>query len=381
MMIALLCSFCSCSGKSLSSVTDNFYLMRIDGIPCKLDVHTGIVTTLCQDPLCTHDANSECPFLGYSSGTVYEGTLYYITADDIPTDDPDKPEILYSYDFDTSAVKKITELPSVGKSGSGSMHFRGGYYCRNFSSGDGNFEVHYRVHLTDGKIEHFDSTVPEDLPFAYYNKKPLYISYGEDSINAEIRLGDDVIYKGELAIAFTDQIVSDSLIYGVYYRDGNGKLDVDRQTLYRLNLKTGESTVIFEEFNDVYPALFGNSVYYYRYAENPPKVGYDLNLKKDIYNKTAGKLYCLNLKTGIETEVLSLPEYRFTYVIKTVGDRIVLGYENTDYDSCTEENTPHGVWYDYEKTCGWIIFNPETGEWTDAKAELNGTGRIVTELY
>lgn len=383
LLLVLMCSLCACSrGSKDSTFLDNFYICRINTIPCKVDVHTGIVTALCQDPLCTHDENSECPFLGYSAGSVYEGTLYYITEDNIPTDDLYKPGVLYSYDFETSAVKKIAELPSfAGLSGSGSMNFRGGYYSRDFSSADGSYESHYRINLTNGEIEYFDNSVPDDVPFAYYNRKPIYISMKEDGLHAEIRLGDDVIYKGELAIAFTDQIVNDSLLYAVYYRDENGKPDFDRQTLYSLNLKTGESSIVSEEFSDVYFALYGNCIYYSRYVDNPPIIGYDLNQKKDVYNKTAGKLFCLNLKTGVETEVLSLPEYRLTYMIETVGDRILLAYENTDYESYTEDNSGRGVWYDYEKTSGWIIYNPETGEWMDVKAELDGVGGHILELY
>ncbi len=79
--------------------------------------------------------------------------------------------------------------------------------------------------------------------------------------------------------------------------------------------------------------------------------------------------------------MLSIPEYRFTSAIKTTGDRIVIGYRNTDYDSFTEENTSHGIWYNYKITCGFIIFDPVSGEWTDAEAVLDGESGTISTLY
>ena len=52
------------------------YIYIVCGTPYRLNTETGNVTTVCGDPLCTHDSD-ECPFFR-NSGT---GTAYYISAD------------------------------------------------------------------------------------------------------------------------------------------------------------------------------------------------------------------------------------------------------------------------------------------------------------
>ena len=45
----------------------------------KLNVHSGSISPLCQDPLCRHTADSGCNFFGAVTGTIYQydGKLYF----------------------------------------------------------------------------------------------------------------------------------------------------------------------------------------------------------------------------------------------------------------------------------------------------------------
>ena len=120
--------------------------------------------------------------------------------------------------------------------------------------------------------------------------------------------------------------------------------------------------MIIENFPSSYIAAAGDYIYYSRYVDDPPKLGYDLNQKEDKFNLSGGILYRTNVYTGEESIAFAMPEYVLNGIeIDRVGQYIVIGYHNTDYENYIEEATDRGIWYQYKKEDGRIVFATETG--------------------
>lgn len=376
LLLLLILLLSSCGARNETAFFDTFYPVKCDNVLCKLNVLDGTLTPLCNDPLCDHTYDSGCPLCGYDMGCVWNGTLYFTARSSAAVSKPDE---LRAYDFDTSAVKLVCRLPEIPASGGGTLGFRGGYFCQDYTASDEDFSIHYSVCLEDGKIEEYEGNTRDFMqtqtPRAFYKKKPLLVKMKEDALHGTISLGDQVLYDGELAITFADQITDGKLLYGIYHRDENGRVNVDEMSLYMLDLDSGESRLFSEDFNDVYFALIDGWIYYVRYIDDPPVIGYDKNNQRDAVNGTGGIIWRMNLETGAEEEFLSLPEYHlWGYEISAFGDRFLIRYSNTDYSVWEEiPDSYHGdVWYEYPKTNGWIIVNPADRTWFDAPAVLDG---------
>ena len=89
----------------------------------KLNVHTGSISPLCQDPLCRHTADSGCHFFGAVTGTIYQydGKLYfqrrYQSAAGVMS-------YVIGYDPEDQSEKSLYEI-----TGGGRMGFSLGHFC------------------------------------------------------------------------------------------------------------------------------------------------------------------------------------------------------------------------------------------------------------
>ena len=91
-------------------------------------------------------------------------------------------------------------------------------------------------------------------------------------------------------------------------------------------------------------------------------IGYDRNDEKDRYNASGGILWKTNLDTGECEIAFEMPEYVLDGVeIERVGQYIVIGYHNTDYENYTEDATDRGIWYQYDKEDGRIVYDTVSG--------------------
>ncbi|MBO4229530.1 MAG: hypothetical protein J5938_04175, partial [Clostridia bacterium] len=127
---------------------------------------------------------------------------------------------------------------------------------------------------------------------------------------------------------------------------------------------------IIDDFPSAYIAVVGDSIYYSRYVEDPPSLGYDKNIDEEQFNRSGGILFRTNIETGEESIAFELPAYRLIDTgIHRVGQYVVIEFQNTDYSNYEEETDMYGVWYAYPEENGWVVYDTASGE---AKAYREG---------
>ncbi|MBQ4353889.1 MAG: hypothetical protein IJC71_03235 [Clostridia bacterium] len=142
----------------------------------------------------------------------------------------------------------------------------------------------------------------------------------------------------------------------------------EAELTWKIDLASGKITEKeekdFEILQMVSSVAVGDYEYFTRQIDNPPVLGYDLNDKEDRMNTTGGILWRRNLKTGEEEKVYEDPQMNLDWwKIDKVGDAVVVGYTNVDYENYTaDESIRWGTIYNYKTDYGWIVYRTDTGE-------------------
>ena len=381
-LIVLLLFFTGCGVKESAhdDFLDTFLLtdMKVDGIdtPALFNPAKGTTTPLCSDPLCSHTQKDGCPFAGYLTLQelhYYGGAIWFQSAEGGKLTDPD----LMRYDLDTGRVTKLTSIAELREQVPDSIPiengqaygFLGGYFFYKILKGDQTFAFQLRVGLDDGKIEILDRDYME--PFGRYQKKPLCytpelyytgVSYGIVLTDENGKNNETILADRRISICFTDLIDAGRLIYADAPRRENGSYDFDRMELRLYDLETGEDRTLVEDFPSAYIAVVGDYLYYTRYMEDPPSIGFDKNQNAEQFNRSGGILFRMNIESGEESAAFEMPAYRLIDTgIHRVGQYVVIEYRNTDYSRYEEEATHYGVWYAYPEENGWVVYDTEAG--------------------
>jgi len=377
-MIFLLCA-CSQPEKNHDEFFDTFLLtdMRVDGVsvPALFNPAKGTTTPLCTDPLCAHTEKAGCPFAGYYitwEPHYYNGSIWFLSMTTFGKLDE---FAVMRYDMDTAKVSRLTtreelhrEIPeTVSQENGQSFGFIDGYFRYSILAADLKPAFQLRVNLDSGKIEILTNEYHQ--PFAAYKKQYLAytqefdytgVSYGILLTDEEGTVKDTILPNKHISIAFDDLLDDDKLLYVTAMQTEDGKYDWDQMTVCMYDMETGADSVVARNFSSSSIVAAGDYIYYSRYADDPPKMGYDLNHKEDKYNLSGGILYRTNVYTGEESVAFEMPEYVLRGVeIDHVGQYIVISYENTDYENYTKETTDRGIWYQYAKENGKIVYNTE----------------------
>jgi len=369
----LLCaSVCTSCGGKKEDVKEPYHytVMEMNGakVPVRFNVLTGNVTALCSDPVCSHTGDSGCVFADMSTHyTVENGHVYFIEQDAMGQN-----KNLMDYDMENNTARAVFAMDSTAKS---------------YSIGLREEYMHYTNRETgESVLVFYDSgeseSVPAglNLPFGEYDGKYLFYDSGADQIIRGMYLAEengekrqDLVTDTVIQIAFPDEIDNDTMLYCTPHQLDDGRWDWDNQNMYSLNLKTGESTLLSDNFSDVYIARVGDWFYYTRYAENPPELGYNKNSGKTVYNRMGGNVWRMNVTTGEEELYLTLPQFVFVgTAIYSVYDRVVLQYINTDYTNETVVESAFETGYIYPETYGYVVIDPAAGTWVNYDME----GRI-----
>ena len=337
----------------------------------KLNVHSGSISPLCQDPLCRHTADSGCLFYGvanYGMG-IYQsgGKLYFMRTDQ---GGAGKKNSVVEYDPENQSEKILYSFV-----GGGGMGFGCDYFWRNFTDENGTMN-RLRINLATGKQEALEEGYQR--PSGRYGKQyfyPIYDlggQYGE-YLTHGFALGD---FDGNISkkyatdkviqLVYTDSVENDIVLFCCPKQKDNGKYDLENQTLWACDLKTGEEWLVNDNIGDVYFLRDGDSIYFTNWIDNPPSVGFDLNDNKERYNHTGGKIWYQDIRTGEETLYLETSHCLSGTDIALVDGKMLFAYIDTDYDDYTEVEDEKGeIWYDYKKTRGWVIIDPTDGSLID----------------
>ncbi len=379
--VLLLCTACSKTEISHDEFLDTFLItdMKIDSIavPALFNPAKGTMTPLCTDPLCAHTKKAGCPFAGYNTiwePHYYNGSIWFLS---MVTFGKLDDFAVMRYDMDTAKVTELItmeelrrEIPeTVSQDSSQSFGFHNGYFRYSLRAADQTPAFQLRVNLDSGEVEVLTNDYRQ--PFAKYKKQ--YLAYTQENdytgVSYGILLTDEngtvketILPDKRISIAFDDLLDNGKLLYVTAVQTDDGTYDWDRMTVRMYDMETGEDSVIVNNFPSSYIAAAGDYIYYSRYVDDPPKMGYDLNHNEDKYNLSGGILYRTNVYTGEESIAFEMPEYVLNGVeIDSVGQYIVIGYHNTDYENYVEEATDRGIWYQYEKENGRIVYDTENG--------------------
>lgn len=379
--VLLVCTACSKTEKSHDAFFDTFLLtdMKVDGIsvPALFNPAKGTTTPLCTDPLCAHTEKAGCPFAGYYitwEPHYYNGSIWFLSMTVFGKLDE---FAVMRYDMDSAKVSRLTsmeelrkEIPDTVNIDNGqSFGFINGYFRYSVRAADQKPAFQLRVNLDSGEVEVLTNDYRQ--LFAVYKKQYLAytqeldytgVSYGIHLTDADGNVKETILHDKRISIAFDDLLDNGKLLYVTAMQSDDGTYDWDRMTVWMYDMETGEDSVIVNNFPSSYIAAAGDYIYYSRYVDDPPKMGYDLNHNEDKYNLSGGILYRTNVYTGEESIAFEMPEYVLNGVeIDSVGQYIVIGYHNTDYENYVEEATDRGIWYQYEKENGRIVYDTENG--------------------
>ena len=380
-LFLLVITGCSEETKTYDTFLDSFLItdMRVDGIsiPAVFNPAKGTMTPLCTDPLCVHTKKAGRPFAGYNTiwePHYYNGSIWFLS---MVTFGKLDDFAVMRYDMDTSKVTELIRMEelreyipdTVSADNSQSFGFRNGDFRYSLHGADHTPVFRLRVNLDSGEVEILTNEYRQ--PFTKYKMQYLAytpeldytgVSYGILITDADGNVKETILPDKRIDITFDDLLDDGKLLYVTAAQKDDGSYDWDRMTVWMYDMETGEDCVIVENFPSSFLAVEGDYLYYSRYVDDPPKLGYDLNQKEDKFNLSGGILYRTNVYTGEESIAFAMPEYVLNGIeIDRVGQYIVIGYHNTDYENYIEEATDRGIWYQYEKEDGRIVFDTETG--------------------
>lgn len=378
---AVLFTGCSKNEISHDAFFDTFLLtdMRVDGVsvPALFNPAKGTTTPLCTDPLCAHTKKAGCPFAGYNTiwePHYYNGSIWFLS---MVTFGKLDDFAVMRYDMDTAKVTELIRMEelreyipeTVSADNSQSFGFHNGYFRYSLRAADHTPAFQLRVNLDSGEVEILANDY--NYPFAKYKKQylaytpELYytgVSYGILLTDEDGNVKETILPDKRIDITFDDLLDDGKLLYVTAVQTEDGTYDWDCMTVWMYDMETGEDSVIVENFPSSYLAFEGDYLYYSRYVDDPPKLGYDLNHNEDKFNLSGGILFRTNIHTGEESIAFEMPEYVLNGIeIDRVGQYIIIGYHNTDYETYEEDATDRGIWYDYAKEDGRLVYDTVSG--------------------
>lgn len=379
--LLMFCTACNKTETDHDAFFDTFLLcdMKVDGIstPALFNPAKGTTTPICSDPLCAHTEKAGCPFAGYNAvwePHYYNGSIWFLSMTVYGKLDE---FAVMRYDMDTAKVTELITMEelreyipeTISAENGQSFGFQDGYFRYTVRAADHTPAFQLRVVLDSGEVEILTNDYRQ--PFAKYQKQYLAytseldytgVSYGILVTDEDGTVKETILPDKRISITFDDLLDDGKLIYVTAMQKEDGTYDWDRMTVWMYDMETGENSVIIDNFPSSYIAAAGDYIYYSRYVDDPPKMGYDLNQKEDKFNLSGGILYRTNVYTGEESVAFEMPDYVLIGTdIDHVGQYIIIGYQNTDYENYVEEATNRGIWYQYEKEDGRIVYDTETG--------------------
>lgn len=374
-MLILLCGCSDGEGMTMSDIC--VFHQRSDGVPVKTLPKSGVTSTVCVDPLCTH--GEECPLYGCvfpDGSTAITVGNYYCFARESRGETS-----LLAYDMTSGEVRELTR-------GEDSLLLMYGYerylyYSaarRGESGGEvvNSYEI-FRADIGSGKIISIQSNggyssenrvSTEDFPsiyaidsgriFWYTPAERGYIFYTTD-LPGKDRRGLDIDNPRIMNGAYHDGWAYYTIFNNTgSFSDCDSDLErlrfMNEKTLRRCNVATGEDELVLDNLAEY---IVTDGGVYFTVCESEPR---EIKLGKDTYyDLFAGKIY--RMKTdGSEPELFcSLGQIDLSVhgrlFLGCAGSRLALAFrdeiKNDYYDSGFEYNISPDI----------IIVDGISGEW------------------
>ena len=314
----------------------------LHGVPARLNVTTGEVTYLCDDPLCSHDADSDCLFADMGLQFLVDGQthmMYYVTDRDLIKYDlaKKKAQVLYT-------VSSGTDTES---NGGASTSLSLGYYWYR----DAYAKIFFRIDLETGAYEQLDPAY--DIPAAYVDGRYYCTASGSPatevySLDASMQNKQNIIKDCILYYVRFDHVTSQDSGYLTFSEWHEGELvpcTYDLATHRKDTDKTATKSGL----------MWGDYICYTQPAEEPRLMG-ECGLNGKVYNRTGGTVYRYNTVTDQE-------EILFSNDDLVIGSpEIVGGYLVYDFGAFVKHdmfNCP----YWQTNAGGKLVIDVETGNY------------------
>ena len=314
----------------------------LHGVPARFNVTTGEVTYLCDDPLCSHDVDSDCLFADMGLQFLVDGQthmMYYVTDRDLIKYDlaKKKAQVLYT-------VSSGTDTES---NGGASTSLSLGYYWYR----DAYAKIFFRIDLETGAYEQLDPAY--DIPAAYVDGRYYCTASGSPatevySLDASMQNKQNIIKDCILYYVRFDHVTSQDSGYLTFSEWHEGELvpcTYDLATHRKDTDKTATKSGL----------MWGDYICYTQPAEEPRLMG-ECGLNGKVYNRTGGTVYRYNTVTDQE-------EILFSNDDLVIGSpEIVGGYLVYDFGAFVKHdmfNCP----YWQTNAGGKLVIDVETGNY------------------
>ena len=314
----------------------------LHGVPARFNVTTGEVTYLCDDPLCSHDADSDCLFADMGLQFLVDGQthmMYYVTDRDLIKYDlaEKKAQVLYT-------VSAGTDTES---NGGASTSLSLGYYWYR----DTYAKVFFRVDLETGIYEQLDPAY--DIPAAYVDGRYYCTASGSPatevySLDASMQDKQSILADCILYYVRFDHVTSQDSGYLTFSEWHEGELvpctydlATHRKDTYKTTTKSG--------------LMWGDYICYTQSAEEPRLMG-ECGLNGKVYNRTGGTVYRYNTATDQE-------EILFSNDDLVIGSpEIVGGYLVYDFGAFVNHELFHCLFWQTDAG-GKLVIDIQTGNY------------------
>ena len=314
----------------------------LHGVPARFNVTTGEVTYLCDDPLCSHDADSDCLFADMGLQFLVDGQthmMYYVTDRDLIKYDlaKKKAQVLYT-------VSSGTDTES---NGGASTSLSLGYYWYR----DAYAKVFFRVDLETGIYEQLDPAY--DIPAAYVDGRYYCTASGSPATE---------VYSLDASMQDKQSILADCILYYVRFdhvtSQDSGYLTFSEWREGELVPCTYDLATHRKDTDKSAPKsglTRGDYICYTQPAEEPRLMG-ECGLNGKVYNRTGGTVYRYNTATDQE-------EILFSNDDLVIGNpEIIGGYLVYDFGAFVNHELFHCPFWQTDAG-GKLVIDIETGNY------------------
>ena len=260
------------------TVPGDYIFHSVDGVLLKYHIPSGTVSTVCQDPFCTHDPyNSECQFpVDWPRMAAIGNTIYYIV-------EIDGQVHLRSYNGDNMKVEEIRT--SNGMIGNPFAYDYYLYFWEKLPTGvEEEFDyTHYRLDTQNGALEVIDCGHAFARIYDIEADRIVW-RWGNEYFSTDLDGNDEDVY-----------VMNFSRPYGNYtykWECTEGLPPYYTTKILRIDHTTGEEIVVSDEKLDWF-YFYGDKILYFKQVENP-EIWYSDEYGTS-YDTLGGNVYVMNL--------------------------------------------------------------------------------------
>lgn len=338
----------SCTHNNIAhSDTDNYIYAIWNDILLKYNVHTGVATTVCDDPLCQHNSDACLFYQANPAICVFDNKIYFCKYESNNT------ETLYVYDMASGKVKNIKSGLDIDEFYQIESYLY--LWNRLYDADEQRFYTELlRYEISKGKWEKLRLVPVEDRAYYLYHNNAKIYWYND--------VGDEFTTDYDYQNLTTTQIggrMAGEYIYSLKknYTTVTNYHEANSRSLYRKKIGAETEELLCEDLDNY--VIVNDQIIYITSVDNPELIYQSPSDEEDkYYNHYKGCVYAMDLsgnnkKTLVENVDCNI--YRLT--VTPSGNTMIHGeYVAFMLYGYLEDGT-------YGISPNLLIVNSETGEY------------------